>query len=37
MAAQGEALTPSIEPVRRTNMDDALMALAAAPRNPLLG
>ena len=36
MAAQGETIASAVEPVRRTNMDDALMALAAAPRNPLL-
>jgi hypothetical protein len=36
MAAQGETITSAVDPVRRTNMDDALMALAAAPRNPFL-
>jgi len=36
MAAQGETITSAVDPVCRTNMDDALMALAAAPRNPLL-
>jgi hypothetical protein len=35
-AAQGETLTSTADPVCRTNMDTALMALAAAPRNPLL-
>jgi hypothetical protein len=36
MAAQGGTITSAFDPVCRTNMDDALMALAAAPRNPLL-
>jgi hypothetical protein len=36
MAAQGETIASAIEPVCRTNMDAALMALAAASRNPLL-
>jgi len=36
MAAQAETLTPAADPVCRTNMDAALMTLAAASRNPLL-
>jgi hypothetical protein len=36
MAAQGETLASAVNPVCRTNMDDALMALASMPRNPLL-
>ncbi len=37
LAAHGESAVSAIEPVRRTNMDEALTALAAAPKNPLLG
>jgi hypothetical protein len=37
MAAHGETITSTVNAVCRTNMDDALMAIAAAPRNPLLG
>jgi hypothetical protein len=36
LAAQAEAVTAPVDPVCRTNMDEALMALAAASRNPLL-
>jgi hypothetical protein len=37
MAAHGESVAAAADPVCRTNMDEALLALAAAPRNPLLG
>jgi hypothetical protein len=36
LAAHGENAAPVFDPVCRTNMDEALMALAAAVRNPLL-
>jgi len=36
LAAHGESAEPVFDPVCRTNMDEALMALAAAVRNPLL-
>jgi hypothetical protein len=36
LAAHGENPGQGIDPVRRTNMDDALLALASASRNPLL-
>jgi len=36
LAAHGETPEVAFDPVRRTNMDEALMTLAAAPRNPLL-
>jgi hypothetical protein len=37
LAAHGEVVALGADPVCRTNMDEALLALAAAPRNPLLG
>jgi hypothetical protein len=37
LAAHGEAPVPGFEPVCRTNMDEALLSLASAGRNPLLG
>jgi len=36
LAAHGETVVPDSDPVCRTNMDEALMALARAQRNPLL-
>jgi len=36
LAAHGENAAGAVEPVRRTNMDEALMTLAGAERNPLL-
>lgn len=36
LAAHGESVAPVFDPVCRTNMDEALMALAAAVKNPLL-
>jgi hypothetical protein len=36
LAAHGESPAPVFDPVCRTNMDEALTALAAAARNPLL-
>ena len=36
LAVHGEKVQREFEPVRRTTMDEALMAMAAAERNPLL-
>ena len=36
LSAHGESLAPAPDPVCRTNMDEALMTLARAQRNPLL-
>ncbi len=36
LAAHGEQTQPAVEPVCRTNMDQALITLASAARNPLL-
>jgi hypothetical protein len=36
LAAHGESAAVPVDPVRRTNMDEALMSLASAQRNPLL-
>jgi squalene cyclase len=36
LAAHGETVVPTAEPQCRTNMDEALMTLARAQRNPLL-
>ena len=36
LAAHGETPAPAFNPVCRTTMDEALTALASAPRNPLL-
>lgn len=36
LAAHGENAAPAFDAVCRTNMDEALMVLASAPRNPLL-
>ena len=36
LAAHGEKIAPEFDPIRRTTMDEALMSLASAERNPLL-
>ena len=36
LAAHGENPAAAFDPVCRTNVDEALMGMASAPRNPLL-